>query len=179
MFQYAYIYNQARNGYIEDIYAQDPFYFEEVDDEIKAIYRQGIPKKLDMVAIHVRRGINPLMPSEPPYSKNPFYVNLCETDYYDLAMNEFPNAKFLIFSDDIEYCKQWFIGKQFEFYHGTEIEDFNMMASCTGHIIANSSFSWWAAYISPYTQKVVAPSLKNWYSDGIERTVCPTNWKRI
>ena len=51
------------------------------------------------------------------------------------------------------------------------------MASCVGHIIANSSFSWWGAFISPYTKKVIAP--KNWYTDNIERTKCPNNWIKL
>lgn len=177
MFQFAYLYNQAKLNKIEDIYLQDPKYFQESIEDIKAFYREGIPEQTDMVAVHVRRGNNPINPLEPNYYANPFYVNLINTDYYDLAMNEFPNAKFLIFSDDIEFCKKWFHGKQFEFYHGTELEDFNTMASCIGHIVANSSFSWWSAFVSPYTKKVVAP--KDWYSDGIERTVCPKEWIKV
>ncbi len=194
MFQYAYLYNQAKHGDIDDIYLQDDFWFYESLDDILALYRQGIEKKTDMVAIHVRRAKNPDLPSEPAYSDNPFYVDLCKREitynsfdepteaknYYDMAMEMFPKGtKFLVFSDDIEFCKDYFKGEQFEFYHGSEIEDMNMMASCVGHIIANSSFSWWGAYISPYTQKVVAPSSENWYTDGKERTKCPVAWIRI
>ena len=53
------------------------------------------------------------------------------------------------------------------------------MAGCKGHIIANSSFSWWAAYIAPQEGKVVAPSALNWHPDGVERTKCPKEWVRI
>ena len=63
---------------------------------------------------------------------------------------------------------------------GGEVEDFNLLASCDGIIGANSSFSYWAAYLNPNpdTRKVF-PSVKNWYKDGIERTVCPKEWIRI
>jgi hypothetical protein len=181
MFQYAYLYNEAKLKRIPDIYLQDPMYFSESDEDIKYFYRQDIPNKTDMVAIHVRRAGNPHMASEPPYSQNGFYVNLCDnTRYYEEAVAMFDkNTKFLVFSDDIEFCKEYFKGSKYEFYHGTELQDFNLMASCVGHIIANSSFSWWAAYVAPYTQKVIAPSADNWYADGLERTVCPNTWIRL
>ncbi len=169
MFQYAYLFAQEKRGQIEDIYVQDPALFEDYFPEIQRVFAQGITRKTDQVAIHVRRG---------DYVNNPFYVNLSATDYYEKAMTEFPEADFLVFSDDIDFCKRRFGGSKFEFAEGNdEITDFNLMASCTGHIIANSSFSWWAAYIAPYTKKVVAP--KSWYADDVERTKCPNTWKRM
>lgn len=170
MFQGAYLIAEAKRDNIDDIYCQDPYYFEDYEDDIKALYRQGIPPKTDMVAIHVRRG---------DYVGHDFYVDLMQSDYYIKAMEMFDGADFLVFSDDIEWCKRQSIFKDCEFSHETEINDLNLMASCTGHIIANSSFSWWGAYLAPYTQKVVAPSRHYWYSDGIERTVCPSHWIRI
>lgn len=169
MFQHAYLYSQARKGGIPDIYVQDEKYFEEFRDEIKSLFRQGIGDPIDMVAIHVRRG---------DYVNNPFYVDLTETDYYEKAMDLFPNDQFLVFSDDIEWCKKQDIFKDCEFSEGNdEVTDLNLMASCKGVITANSSFSWWAGYLS--TGKVIAPSVDNWYRDGIERSVCPIAWHRI
>jgi Glycosyl transferase family 11 len=168
MFQFAFIINQLHLGLIKDCYLQDEANFIEAADKVKGLFRQGIPEKCDMVAIHVRRG---------DYVKHSFYVDLMETRYYERAMELFPHEKFVVFSDDIEWCKQQEIFKDCEFSHGTEVEDMNNMASCIGHIIANSSFSWWAAYLSPYTKKVVAP--QDWHPDGVERTVCPANWIRL
>lgn len=174
MFQIAHIIAEQQKGVIPDIYLQDPKYFENVKQQIQFIYGQGIDKPTDMVAVHVRRG---------DYVGNSFYVNLCNIDYYEQAFNLFHEKKFLVFSDDIEFCKQYFRASykeyKFEYFHGTELEDFNQMASCVGQIIANSSFSWWAGYVSPFTRKVVAPSVKNWYTDKVERTVCPPEWVRI
>lgn len=170
MFQYAFLYAYAkRNGM--DRYYQDPYLFADYEKDIKETFLEGVSNHpSEITAIHVRRG---------DYVGHDFYVDLMENGYYQLAMNEFPDSKFVVFSDDIAWCKQQGIFKDCEFSHGTEIEDMNNMASCTGHIIANSSFSWWAAFIAPYTRKVVAPSVQNWYRDGIERTVCPSNWVRI
>jgi hypothetical protein len=168
MFQYAYLYAQARRGEIEDVYVQDEGLFYEYADEIKALFSAGIGL-IDMVAIHVRRG---------DYVDNPFYVNLMETDYYQDAMELFPGAKFLVFSDDIKWCRKQPIFKGCDFSKGKdEILDLNLMASCNGVITANSSFSWWGGWLS--SGKVVAPSVDHWYTDGVERTRCPQGWIRL
>ena len=177
MFQYAYLHSQMRKGHIPDVYVQDAYFFEEVEDEIKAMFGQGIVP-IDQVAIHVRRAANPINPDEPEYYENSFYVNLWETDYYEKAMAEFPGASFLVFSDDIEWCKKQPIFGKCDFSEGDELTDFNRMAGCRGIIMANSSFSWWAAYLS--TGKVIAPSYDKWYCDGSKtRTVVLPSWKQI
>lgn len=177
LFQMAYLYSQLRDGTIPDIYLQDPKYFDDYQRDIKILYGQDIGFT-DKVAIHVRRGKNPSNPEEPAYSDNPYYVNLCETGYYYNAMQLFPSKEFLVFSDDIEWCKTRDVFKNCSFSEGNnEIDDLNAMASCNGHITANSSFSWWGAYLSPHGGKVVAP--KNWYADGERRTECPKEWTKI
>lgn len=166
MFQIAYIYAQMKRGETPDIYLQEPKYFDEYRSDIRRLYGDGIVKK-DYVGIHVRRG---------DYIDNPFYVDLTKTDYYQKAMAMFPDCRFIVFSDDIAWCKANPIFKDCEFSEGkSEVEDMNSMAGCKGIIMANSSFSWWAAYLSD--AKVIAP--KAWYTDGIERTKCHESWIRI
>lgn len=172
LFRDAYIYAQFRDGKIPDVYLQSPEYFDKYRDEIRQRYGEGIGF-LDFVGVHVRRG---------DYVNNPFYVDLAATDYYERAMAMFPGEKFLIFSDDPAFCKERFKGENIQVMDGgTELEDFNMLASCSiGNIIANSSYSWWAAYLNPSHSKVViAPSVENWHVDKVERTVCPREWIRI
>lgn len=181
MFQGAYIYAQMKRGVIPDIYVQDPAYFDDFKKEIKELYGYMIHENsVHCVAIHVRRGKNPVNFNEPAYSENPFYVNLSETDYYKKAMALFPDTKFIVFSDDTAWCEQQEIFKGCRFFeresgNNDEIGHFNVMASCQGIIIANSSYSWWAGYLSG--GKVVAP--KAWYADGVERTKCPKEWVRV
>lgn len=165
MFQGAYLYAQVQRGEIPDIYVQNPEYFDEYREEIRQMYGQGIDH-LDMVGIHVRRG---------DYVNNPFYVNLMETPYYEDAMAQFQGEDFMVFSDDIEWCKKQKIFEGCEFSYGNELEDMNLLASCKGIIMANSSFSWWSAYLS--NAKVIAP--KAWYTDKVERTKLLDSWKRI
>lgn len=169
MFQFAFCYAKAKElG--TDFYFQDPKYFEKYANEIKMMFGditwQGIDM-IDLVSLHVRRG---------DYVGNSFYIDLTQTDYYQKAMAEFPHRKFLIFSDDIEWCKQQEIFKGCEFSAGrSELEDLNLMMRCDGHIVANSTFSWWGAWLGK--GKVIAP--KAWYADGVERTKCPETWIRV
>jgi len=178
MFQYAFLYSESRKLGV-DFYFQDPKYFEKYASEIKQLFGEGIGY-LDQVGVHIRRGANPIDPKEPNYSENPFYVDLCETDYYEKAMAMFPTDEFVIFSDDPEWCQEKFKdNKNVQIMtKGDEIEDFNLLASCKHQIIANSSFSWWAAFLNPNPSKrIIAP--KNWYSDGNQRTKLPKNWITI
>jgi len=172
LFQYAYLLARVKDGTIPDWWLQDPKYFENCAEEIKAVWGVG-PDPRPEVSIHVRRG---------DYVGNPHYVDLSQTDYYERAIAMFPNEKFLVFSDDLLWCdEKWGHDERFKVVYGNdELADLNCMASCQHNIIANSSFSWWGAYLNRNPQKkVVAPSVKNWYADGIERTVCPQEWLRI
>lgn len=163
MFQYAYLYAQMRDGWIPDVYVQDFEYFDKYRDDLRKLFSSDI-FQIDQVSIHVRRG---------DYVNNPFYEDLSNSSYYRDAMNEFPGASFLVISDDIEWCKKQDIFRDCDFAEGKdELEDFNFMAGCKGHIMANSSFSWWASYISG--NKTVAP--KNWFRDGVERCRLLPEW---
>ena len=150
-----------------DIWFQDQKWFIGAKDKVRKMFSDGITGDIDRVSIHVRRG------DYVTQHKN-FYYNLTETDYYTLAMAHFPDDKFLIFSDDIEWCKTRFLGERFEFSEGkSDVEDMNLMASCKHNIIANSSFSWWGAWLNPNPNKVViGPKL---WARGFEAKM-PSTW---
>ena len=76
-------------------------------------------------------------------------------------------VKYWVFSDDIPYCKTIF-PKTFNFISGhSDIEDFFLMTLCNNFIIANSTFSWWAAWLSKSeNKKIVAP--KRWFGPGLK-----------
>ena len=179
LFQTAYLYAQVRRGQISDWYLQDPKFFDDYKDEIKELFSDGIGY-LSQVGVHIRRAGNPVNPDEPKYSENPFYVDLTSTDYYERAMALFPDEKFLVFSDDPEWCTEKFKDNSDVqvMEKGNEVDDFNLLASCKDIIIANSSFSYWAAYLCPNESKrIIAP--KQWHTDGIQRTVLPKEWETI
>lgn len=182
MFQYAAMVAYAKSKDI-DFYFQDEFFFDKSKELVRALFSSDIPSTIDRVAIHIRRAGNPLNLEEPKYSENPFYVNLTDTDYYEKAIAMFPNDEFVVFSDDPEWClNEWKLFNKTRMAiasGGTELQDMNFMAACKAHIIANSSYSWWGAWLSPKypDNKVIAP--KEWYADGVERTIIPKHWIRL
>ena len=108
-----------------------------------------------IIALHVRRGDYLQVSS----------LNLT-LDYYNEAINifleRFVNIKLIIFSDDIEWCKQNIVGDNVVYSEGnSNLVDMCMMSLCDHNIIANSTFSWWAAYLNENIDKVV---------------VCPSNY---
>lgn len=167
LFQSAFIYAQMREGNILDIYLQRPEYFDKYRDEINQIFGEGIVKD-ERIAIHVRRG---------DYVNNSFYTDLVKTDYYERAIEMFPSDSFVIFSDDIDWCKTNFnfYKSRLDFSEGKSVdEDLRLMAGCEGIIIANSSLSWWGAYLGNKNKKVIYP--KAWFGDGVQRVGFPKEW---
>lgn len=176
LFQIAFLYAFARDNNLPLVdnalgyYYQDVKHFAGHEDKIKALFRSGVDMDCvdDRVAIHVRRG---------DYVGNKFYVDLMETDYYEKAIKHFPNAQFLVFSDDIPWCMEQDIFKGMSFSGGlSDIGDLNHMMCCKGIITANSSFSFWAAYLSN-AEKIITP--KKWFTDGIKRVSIPEGWIQI
>jgi len=113
-------------------------------------------------AIHVRRG---------DYVDNPHYAQL-GMDYYKEAIRTLVNLPtndapivFFVFSDDIAWCKENF-PSHFVFMEGnTDFEDLTLMSLCNYFITANSSFSWWGAYLSKSKHKhVIFPS--QWFGEA-------------
>jgi hypothetical protein len=125
--------------------------------------------------IHVRRG---------DYLKFPDIHPTQPIEYYNQAMELIPAKKFLIFSDDVSWCRQNFKGDRFTVTDEASMEvDFRMMTACNYFIIANSSFSWWAAWLSEHEDKVVV-SPKKWFGKEIEKSspiidLIPPEWIKI
>lgn len=122
-------------------------YFEHCLDEVKWYLRmKDEPPRNDYVAIHVR-----LQDYDDAYHPR---LNM---DYYGPAMARFPNAKFLVFSDDIPEAKKLF-GNSVNYAEGNYIEDFKLMKTCKHFIIGNSSYSAMAAILGEHPEKrVIAP----------------------
>jgi hypothetical protein len=98
------------------------------------------------------------------------YKTILELDYYYKAVNlikeQVKDPVFYIFSDDIEWCKQnFFIDDSIFFMDSNaenEIIDFWMMCHCKHFIIANSTFSWWGAWMSNNPdKKIIKPEITN------------------
>ena len=127
--------------------------------------------QMDKCSIHVRRG---------DYLKFKDAHPAASLKYYQSAMKKISCSKYVVFSDDIQWCKENFVGDQFEFSEGkTEIEDLIYMMSMEHNIIANSSFSWWAAYLNKNpNKKIVAPKI--WFGSALQdhdiKDLIPSDW---
>jgi len=157
-------------------YYQSPKYFEGYDKEIIEMLTPNFyfEKEADLCSIHVRRGD---------------YVNiqdchpLMTMEYYHNAMEKSGSKKFLIFSDDIEWCKKNFTGNMFEYSENNSppVDLALMSKKCNNNIICNSSFSWWAAYLNNATNKtVIAPN--NWFGHKLghnTKDLLPESWIKL
>lgn len=160
-------------------------------------------------SLHVRRGDYVGLSQSHPLNPHP----LQEVSYYTEALEELKPQKILVFSDDIEWCKKNFKGSEFKFVEerthkieetnqmhpdfitlsdenlASDYTEINIMAACSNNIIANSSFSWWGAWLNQKSSKQVIAPL-NWFSpqyaeQHVEKPltyiydIIPSSWKII
>ena len=145
---------------------QSWLYFNEHETEIKNLfeYKQSFPENTGVTSIHIRRGDYATL-------GNAYYIDLANTQYYEKAMNIIQSDCYFVFSDDIKWCKEKFKGNKFIFIEGNEPHiDMALMSSCENNIIANSSYSWWAAYLNRnVNKKIIAPA--NWFGPRLPHNI--------
>lgn len=180
------------NTYL-DGYWQSPKYFDDIREILLkeltlnkplSASAQDYLKKIEennSTALHVRRG---------DYVKNPTVLKefgICSNNYYSKAVRYISeniiNPTFFVFSDDIEWVKTNIKLPESTIYvegrDMSNVEDLILMSKCKHNIIANSSFSWWSAWLNNNINKIViAPS--PWF-DTIEydKDLIPKSWIQI
>jgi len=160
-------------------YFQSYKYFDHCKDYIKQIFTPKEPEDTELFrgicAIHVRRG---------DYLKFPKFHPVQTMEYYHKAMEKVSCNRYLIFSDDVKWCERHFKGNEFIVSEpASSAIDFKMMMACEKFIIANSSFSWWAAWLGEAEEKVVVAP-KNWFGKKLAPThptkdLIPEDWIQI
>lgn len=153
---------------------QSELYFKDFRDEIIKAFRIPYKPNPGFVSIHVRRGdYLQFSDKHPPVTE----------EYLCKAIAKFPGWKFLVFSDDMKWCREHFLGSEFTFAEkNSPLKDLELMSGCEHNIIANSSFSWWAAWFNQNPDKVVvAPS--QWFGAGNDhlntKDLIPESWMQI
>ena len=144
-------------------------------DDLGCDYLESI-EKTNSVSLHVRRG-------DYLNLKN---VNVLDVDYYMKAVEyirkNVEKPTFYIFSDDLDWCKKS-LGFLDDCIYvdrtSTEIDDLKLMSFCRHNIIANSSFSWWGAWLNQNSKKIViAP--KGWLlNDPDSSNVILSDWVKF
>lgn len=147
-----------------------------VSPEIEAAIRSSAPNMENYVSIHVRRG---------DYVGQEQYHPLTTKEYYQRAVETIGmDRTYLVFSDDLNMCYSLldFIPNVLYASAGADWMEFYTMSLCGDNIIANSSFSWWAAYLNPNPNKrVIAPS--KWFGPAYDhfntKDLLPKSWIKL
>ncbi|MDP1766805.1 MAG: alpha-1,2-fucosyltransferase [Methylotenera sp.] len=186
--------NQLKDNVYLEGYWQSERYFHEFSNKIREDFTFKLPfskqnteiadriGKVNALSLHVRRG------DYANNSKTLATHGLCSLDYYraaiQLIIKQVENPHFFVFSDDIAWVKN---NLKIDFPHlfidhnlGAEsYNDMRLMSLCKHNIIANSSFSWWAAWLNTNPQKIViAP--QDWFSNKVNVSdLIPHGWIRI
>jgi len=128
----------------------------------------------EAISLHIRRS---------DYVEKQSYHPLCTLDYYQKSLGKLPqNIPVLIFSDDPSWCKNQDLFQADRFIVSEtddNLMDLCLMTMCSYHIIANSSFSWWGAWLAN-SKQVVAP--KTWFGPAAninDKDLVPETWDRI
>jgi len=170
--------------YLEGYWNEEK-YFESVKDYIKNIYT--FPKlknnyhneilqqieSTESVGIHVRRG---------DYIKFPDSFPMCTPEFYfdalEIIKKNHPTLKCFVFSDDIEWCKKELSALDNPTFVENNVKteafiDMMLMSKCKHNIIANSTFSWWSAWLNDNPEKVVIYPEKT----SLTYASMPLNWE--
>ncbi len=188
--------NQSRDVIYLDGYWQSERYFEPISDIIKKslILRHEVReepsfsilqkiKETNSVCIHIRRGSYIL-------AKYQAIHGLTSFEYYDKAIKlmdkRVKSAEYFIFSDDTKWIMQNFKSlANSTIIVGTPENDFIdlfLMSQCKHNIIANSTFSWWGAWLNSHPDKIVVAPM-NWYHNiemnNTTKDLIPNSWIRL
>ena len=187
--------NFRKNTYLDGFWQSEKYF-----DRIKSIlFKEFIPKEplntenidwldkikaSESISLHVRRGDYITQNSALDFH------GLCDITYYESAINIIKENnsvyEIFVFSDDLEWCKA-----NFNFLEKTHFVDSNqntnayldlfLMSNCKHNVIANSSFSWWAAYFNFWPDKIICyPSV--WFGNIAKintKDLCPIEWNKI
>lgn len=187
--------NSYINSYLDNYWYvwQSEKYFKDIENIIKKEFTlkkslpdssnelQDLIENSNSVSIHVRRGDY----TEP---KHKAIFTSCTEEYYRRAIStissKVDSPRFFVFSDDLEWCRTLplpkdtvFVGSEFGL---KDYEELVIMSKCKHNIIANSSFSWWGAWLNNNASKIVI-SPKRWHikTDVNEKDLIPKTWSKI
>lgn len=183
--------NKRKTLLIYDGFWQSEKYFESVKDTVKQKFKFDLNKlnheskfllaeinRNNSVAIHVRRG--------DYLNHNEIFGNICTVDYYMKAISQLKEVEkdlhFYFFSDDKDWIKKNINLENSSMvdcnYGEDSWQDMCLMSYCKHNIIANSTFSWWGAWLNNNPNKIViAP--KKWSNTIKDVEVIPNSWIKL
>lgn len=133
-------------------------------------------RSCNSVSLHIRRGdyLDPKFANLNVIKSKDYYIRAIE-----FIKEKIDNPLFFIFTDDMTWAKNEFISKDFVFIEGNVDKlaylDMYLMSQCKHNIIANSTFSWWGAWLNRNPSKIiVAPNY--WTLEVLSSQFCPPEW---
>jgi hypothetical protein len=156
---------------------KNDFTFPGLDDSINSSILGDI-QQTNSVSVHVRRGDYLSSATHQPTSAD-YYKNAVE-----MMTKKVSNPTYFIFSDDINWCKENLNLPMAQYIsHNTGVRsyiDMQLMSYCKHNIIANSSFSWWGAWLNNNSDKVIiAPEIWLQKFDIKSKELIPNDWITI
>jgi hypothetical protein len=183
------------NVYLEGYFQTEKYFLSQIDSIIKEftlkpeLYKeiqeiiQLIECQPSSASIHIRRG------DYVEDAKTSEYHLICDIDYYQRAIAELKkrvsNLHLFVFSDDVRWVKEHLgLTSKVTFISSEDVccgrfkpsQELVLMSKCQHHIISNSSFSWWGAYLNRFPKKIVlAPNV--WSRKTIAQpNILPDRW---
>jgi hypothetical protein len=148
---YGYFQTERYFKHIEDEIRKDFTFVDEISEPTEEFFKSEFSDG-EVISLHVRR---------TDYLKYPDNHPVLPNDYYEISLEKMPeDLPVLVFSDDIEWCKQQkiFDSDRFLMSEGNNTAvDLYLQTRCKYHIIANSSFSWWGSWLAK-SKKTIAPN---------------------
>ncbi|HCY73564.1 MAG TPA: alpha-1,2-fucosyltransferase [Rikenellaceae bacterium] len=178
------------DAYYEGIWESAKNYIP-IREKLQQVYAHGDPNEENAryiesmeaensVGIHIRRG---------DYLFCPEFMGICDLNYYECAITEIQkygqNYTYYIFSNDTRWCAEYIIplcknSKVVLVSNNTgkdSVWDMFLMTHCKNLIIANSSFSWWGAFLNKRGGTIIAP--QKWVNRDAEYDIWLDNWIRL
>lgn len=185
------IFDEDMNDFYVEGYFQTDRYIREIESEVNDLYRfktkltdkEESLLKHNCVSVHIRGG--DYLTNE---KDRKLFGNICTSDYYKKAIQyikeNVKNPHFLIFTNDIDYSKKILDSEQFQIIDWNKgknsFRDMYLMSLCKHNIIANSSFSWWGAWLNTNSSKIVIAPNKWFNNTSInQQDIIPHNWIRV
>jgi len=193
-FSYEKLINLAYDNVYFNGYWQNELFFKNISDSLRkdfkfqvninelSISNKSFLEEIsngETVSLHIRRG---------DYLNIPLHNGCCTEEYYLKAIQKIlelhENVKFFIFSDDIEWCMKIFDNITPIYVSGNATKssflDMFLMSKCKHNIIANSTFSWWSAWLNENSNKTVICPRKWFNNETINNDyVTPESWFKI
>jgi hypothetical protein len=184
------IYEENGHGYQEIPYSpnlclkgfwQSEKYFSHIREKLQNTFRIPDETIPGTIALHYRRGDFYLYPDLFPILPKEYFFNALSKLLLIIGSHF---RKVIVFSDEIETCKNLFREYDFEYSENkTPLEDFYAMCQCEYFIISNSAYSWMAAWLSRSQKKVViCPEESKWYGKNANmdtKDLLPESWIKI